>query len=343
MSIPGNARTSPDNTLTDLYPVPLTKETLRPGTVFADPYGHLLVIAKWVPQPKGGYGVLMAGDAQPDGTVGRRRFWKGSFLFIPETDDVGAGFKAFRPVMYDKTTKEYSFKENKRLKSKRNLYPWSRFQYKGSMDDFYDVMEGLINPRPLDPSALQRVLVDSFEESVARRLNSVNNGEEYMKKEEYAVVEMPERSGIFQTVGPWEDFSTPSRDMRLLISMDTVLQFPDKVARNPARFGAETPAETEALVTRLRTELDAELTRRTFEYIRSNGVAHTLSLKEVTSRATGFEMAYNPNDCVERRWAAPEDSEEYKSCERFAPEEQRGKMSEYRSWFQTRKRPPRGS
>ena len=51
-------------------------------------------------------------------------------------------------------------------------------------------MEGLINPRPLDPSALQRVLVDSFEESVARRLNSVNNGEEYMKKEEYAVVDI---------------------------------------------------------------------------------------------------------------------------------------------------------
>ena len=87
--------------------------------------------------------------------------------------------------------------------------------------------------------------------------------------------------------------------------MDTVVQFPDKVARNPARFGAETPAETEVLVKRLRAELDAELTRRTFEYIRSNGVAHTLSLKDVTSRATGFEMAYNPNDCVERRWAAP--------------------------------------
>ena len=48
----------------------------------------------------------------------------------------GAGFKAFRPVLYDKTTKEYSFKENDRLKSKRNLYPWSRVQYKGSMDDF---------------------------------------------------------------------------------------------------------------------------------------------------------------------------------------------------------------
>jgi len=339
----GNARTSPGDSLTDLYPVDLTKEVLRPGTVFADPYGHLLVIAKWVPQPKGGYGVLMAGDAQPDGTVGRRRFWKGSFLFIPETADVGSGFKAFRPVTYDKSTKEYAFKDNDGLKSKRNVYPWSGTQYKGSMDDFYDAMEGLINPRPLDPSALQRVLVDSFEESVARRLNSVNNGEAYMKEEAYAVVEMPERSGIFQTIGPWEDFSTPSRDMRLLISMDTVVQFPDKVARNPERYGAQTSEETDALVGRLRAELNEELSRRTFEYVRSNGQSQTLSLKDVTSRAQGFEMGYNPNDCVERRWAAPEGSDEYKSCQRFAPEDQRGKMTEYRSWFETRMRPPRGS
>jgi hypothetical protein len=61
----GNARTAPTDSLTDLYPVDLTHDALRPGTVFADPYGHLLVLSKWVGQPKGSYGILMAGDAQP--------------------------------------------------------------------------------------------------------------------------------------------------------------------------------------------------------------------------------------------------------------------------------------
>ena len=38
----GRTRASDDNT--DYYPVPLTQETLRPGTVYADPYGHILML-----------------------------------------------------------------------------------------------------------------------------------------------------------------------------------------------------------------------------------------------------------------------------------------------------------
>ena len=51
------------------------------------------------------YEVIRVGaDAQPDGTIGRRRFWRGSFLFTPDTTDVGAGFKRFRPLVYDRQT-----------------------------------------------------------------------------------------------------------------------------------------------------------------------------------------------------------------------------------------------
>src|SRR5215471_20988352 len=37
----GSARTALSDNNTDYYPVPLRQETLRPGTVFADPYGHI--------------------------------------------------------------------------------------------------------------------------------------------------------------------------------------------------------------------------------------------------------------------------------------------------------------
>ena len=43
------ARTVPGDERTDVYPVALTRDSLKPGTVFADPYGHLLVIAEWIP------------------------------------------------------------------------------------------------------------------------------------------------------------------------------------------------------------------------------------------------------------------------------------------------------
>ncbi|MFP6686664.1 MAG: NlpC/P60 family protein, partial [Polyangiaceae bacterium] len=96
----GSGRTGPDDSHTDYYPIALDRRALRPGAVFADPYGHILIIADWVPQGVGSYGVLVGADAQPDGTVGRRRFWRGSFLFKPDTTEAGAGFKAFRPIRY---------------------------------------------------------------------------------------------------------------------------------------------------------------------------------------------------------------------------------------------------
>jgi hypothetical protein len=48
-------------------------------------------------------------------------------------------------------------------------------------------------------------------------------------------------------------------------------------------------------------------------------------------------MAYNPNDCAELRWAAPEGSQEAATCKRRAPQVQRAKMSsDYRNWFRER-------
>ena len=95
----GSARTALADEETDLYPVPLTREALRPGTVYADPYGHVLVLVKWVPQSAASGGLLLAVDGQPDGSVGRKRFWEGTFLFAAGEKSAGPGWKAFRPLV----------------------------------------------------------------------------------------------------------------------------------------------------------------------------------------------------------------------------------------------------
>lgn len=335
-----SGRTHPDDNETDWYPVPLDRASLTPGTMYADPYGHLLVLSRWVPQGATDYGVLMASDAQPDGTVGRRRFWRGSFLFTPETTDVGAGFKAFRPLVLDAETGELRSMTNDELADDPRYVRHSYDQYEVTQDGFYDAVEALINPRPLDAWAMQIALVDAFEESVARRLNSVNNGEEFMAGRGWSPIDMPTGAAIFQTSGPWEDFSTPSRDMRLLISLDTVVGFPEVVRRAPERFGVragEADAAADDIATRLRAELEA----REFTYTRSDGTPWTLSLADLTDRAVAMEMAYNPNDCVEHRWGAPEGSEERGPCDRYAPTAQVNRMREYRPWFENRRRPSR--
>src|SRR5262249_37279105 len=77
----GSGRTALSDDNTDYYPVPLNEATLRPGTVYVDPYGHVLVLARRVAQSEDAAGLFLAVDAQPDGTVARKRFWRGNFLF----------------------------------------------------------------------------------------------------------------------------------------------------------------------------------------------------------------------------------------------------------------------
>ncbi len=335
-----SARTAPDDDGTDVYPVPMTREAITPGTVFADPYGHLLVVAGWIPQGATSYGILVGADAQPDGTIGRRRFWRGSFLFTPETDQVGAGFKAWRPLVYDAEAGTITALTNDELRRTDEHVRWSADQYEGTADDFYDRMEALINPRPLDPQAMQRVLVDALEEAVARRIVSVDNGVEFMEGRRWAPIEMPSGYDVFETTGAWEDYSTPARDMRLLISIDAVRGFADAVERNPERFGlaASEAAET---VRALRAALEEDLRGRTFTYRRSDGGDRRLTLLDLVERAERFEVAYHPNDCVEIRWGAAPDSDEMSTCDHRAPPDHRARMLRYRQWFQSRRRPPR--
>lgn len=331
-------RTRPDEEQTDFYPLRLSRAALRPGTVFADPYGHVLVVARWKPQGVNDYGVLIGADAQPDGTVGRRRFWRGSFLFTPDTDLVGAGFKGWRPVVYEPDLQALQIATNAELREAGRIKAWSDTQYQGTADDFYAAIEGLINPRALDPVRMQASLVDALEESVQRRLSSVQNGEDFMKSKGYATIDMPSGSALFLTSGPWEDYSTPSRDMRLLISIDAVTSFADTVARHPERFGIR-DADREVMVTEVKRTLADELTKRTFEYVRSDGTRWRLTLADLIERSPAMEVAYNPNDCAEIRWGAPDGTDEHSTCERRAPADQRERMSKYREWFATRERP----
>jgi hypothetical protein len=152
---------------------------------------------------------------------------------------------------------------------------------------------------------------------------------------------MPDGPAIFETTGAWEDFSTPSRDLRLLIAIDVVRGFPDRVARRPERYAMPQGKSVADVKAELQNVLTSELMSRKFSYPRSDGSQWTLTIKDVIDRVTALEMAYNPNDCVELRWGAPDNSAEAATCKRAAPRAQRAKMTEYRPWFNERRRPPR--
>ena len=335
----GSGRTLASDNNTDYYPVPLKQETLRPGTVYADPYGHVLMIVRRVPQSDDAAGVILAVDGQPDGTVARKRFWRGNFLFAQDPALGSPGFKRFRPIVRDKNGVLRRL-TNDEIAKNPQYGDYSLDQSRLGIEDFYDRMDDVMSPAPLDPLRAMKEAITSLEEQVKARVTSVENGRKFQNSGRGEAT-MPDGAAIFETTGAWEDFSTPSRDLRLLIAIDVVRGFPDRVARRPERYAMPKEKSIADVKAELESVLASELAARKFSYPRSDGSAWTLALKDVADRAADLEMAYNPNDCVELRWGAPDKSEEASTCKRHAPSAQRAKMTKYRTWFHERRRPPR--
>jgi hypothetical protein len=333
----GNGRTAANDDNTDFYPVALKQETLRPGTIYADPYGHVLMLVRRVPQAGGSAGVFLASDAEPDGTVTRKRFWRGTFLFTHNPAIGGPGFKRFRPIVRDESG-NFRRLSNAEIARNSNYGDFSLDQAKLSTDGFYDRMDDVMSPAPLDPVRAMKEAITSLEEQVRTRVTAVELGRKYQNSGK-GDASMPDGAAIFATTGAWEDFSTPARDFRLLIAIDVVRNFPDRVARRPERYAMPQGKSVADVKAELQDVLASELAARKFTYTRSDGSSWTLSLKDVIDRAGNFEMAYNPNDCVELRWGAAENSEEAGTCKRHAAQEQRAKMIKYRTWFRDRQWP----
>jgi hypothetical protein len=331
----GAGRTRVEDEESDYYPVALSRDSIRPGAIFADPYGHVLVVGSRVDQTPSGAGALLAVDAQPDGTVSRKRFWRGNFLFAIDPVLGSPGFKRFRPIVRDRASGHL-----RRARSAELADYSGTDQYGGGVEGFYDKVEDLLSPEPLDPEQALLSTLQALDEQVRARVISVENGRKFLAGSP-AVADMPEGEKIFETMGAWEDFATPSRDLRLLIAIDVVLALPDSVVRRHDRFKMPSSRSVAQVGADLQQLLAGQLADRSFTYIRSDGSPWALKLKDVVDRRTALEMAYNPNDCVEARWGAAAGTDEASTCVAHAPAGQVARMVEYRAWFHERRRPPR--
>ena len=334
----GNGRAPATSDRGDLYPTRLAPDSLRPGTVYADPYGHTLILVHRVPQTPAAAGVLLAVDAQPDGTVARKRYWRGNFLFALDAELGSPGFKHFRPIVREHGTLRPLI--NRDIATSADYGDYGLEQYEAGVEGFYDRVDAALSPDPLDPEHAFQATIDAFEEQVRARLRSVANGEEYAATQ-HGIIPMPEGVAIFETTGAWEDYATPSRDLRLLIALDVVREFPAKVEAHPERFAMPVGRSADEVRADLEAMLRTESAARRVVYARSDGSPWTLTLADVLARAEALEVAYDPNDCVEVRWGAPPGSAESSTCHRRAPAEQAARLARYRPWFHERRRPPR--
>jgi hypothetical protein len=332
----GTVRTVPGDPQSDLYPIALSVKALRPGSVFVDPNGHVLVTTRWITGTEERMGMLLAIDAHPDLTVSHKRFSTANFYFAAELPT--GGFKTFRPPVFERG--KVRFMTDAELDASPDYGDRSADQYAFTESaQFYKAVEKLLNPIPLEPVAAYKSRMEALIELLEERVSAVQVGVEYQSANAWREIEMPEGGAIFETTGPWEDYSTPARDLRLLLAFDELLAFPRYVQDNLDLF--RVPAGKTAATVRAELEQtwQTERERLTITYVRSDRSPWTLTLGQIIDRLPLFEQSYNPNDCPELRWGANLANPEGSTCSRKAPFEQRKRMEAYRVWHQERRRP----
>ena len=237
----------------------------------------------------------------------RKRFWRGNFLFAQDPALGGPGFKRFRPIVRRQEPYVAAARPMPRSRRIRNTAIFSLDPSQLEVEDFYDRMDDVMSPAPLDPLRAMTEAITSLEEQV----NARDVGRERARKYQSSGkgdASMPDGPAIFETTGAWEDFATPSRDLRLLIAMDVVRHFPDRVARRPGALCDADRQESVGRQGRAGTGLASELASRKFSYPAQRRLALDAGAQgRVGPRDGPGDGATNVNDCVELRWGAPEE------------------------------------
>ena len=310
--------------LPDHYPVKISRDSIKPGTIIYDPHGHLAVVYKVTPE-----GRIHFIDAHPDNSLTRGVYGKAYKRDVPA---VGAGFKRWRPqTLVGATQRADGSYQGGRfvLAADKDLSDWSdeqffgteanrpktwnlgRFVHQGESLEYYEyVRKRLANANfRYDPVEETRSMVRVLCEDLKYRVDAVNAA----IKARIHLRSQPERlpDNIYGTSGDWEVYSTPSRDARLRTAFkelrDEVARFLDLAAAGSKRLaytGKDIRLDLREVYTR-------EANACTFSYTRSNGTQKQLSFADIATRLP--LLSFDPHHCVERRWGA-HDAEELSTC-----------------------------
>ncbi len=237
-------RYPPDYTgklLPDHYPVRITRESIKPGTIIYDANGHVAVVYKVTPE-----GRIHYIDTHPDNSLTRGIYGK---AFARATPAMGAGFKRWRPqplvgatqradgslagghvvLSPDKDIPDWS--DEQFFGTERNrtrTWTTGKFVLEGETLDYYDyVRRRLANAGfKYDPVEETRSMVRALCEDLKYRVDAVDVAVKAGIDKRPQPDKLP--SNIYGTDGDWETYSTPSRDARLKTSFK---ELRDEVAR----------------------------------------------------------------------------------------------------------------
>lgn len=307
----------------DFYPVAINRDTVRPGVLAYDIYGHVGIVYDVTED-----GRILVIASHPDKSVTRTVYGAN---FLRSKPDLGAGLKGWRPIRLvgatprpdgslaggriagakNKDIPGYSLEQFFGNKPNPNG-DWrsSDFEHEGRQVGYFDyIRRRLAAPGfAYDPVGELRNGMQTICGAVRDRKVAVERAVSagYPKKEHPP--KLP--PNIFGTYGDWENYSTPSRDARLKVSfIDLRRTIEDYVGK--VRAGDPSVAYAGAdLGKDLWDAYVAEKDACTFTYWRSDDTRVRLNLGHVQERL--WALSFDHYHCPERRWGA--DGRELETC-----------------------------
>jgi hypothetical protein len=274
----GFFRMGPEVETNDTYPIDVRAGTVKPGTSFYDPNGHVMMVYK-----VDANGTVHFMDGHPDNSF--------SVKVLTSTNAVvggksqGGGFRNWRPVNSD-----FSYLPN------ASLADYGLNQYGHGADYATWVRSQLSGGMALPPEEEFGQLVGQLCNDIQGRVAAVSAGAPVAAK---PLGEVP--PNIYGAEGDWEAFSSPGRDQRLRSSFRGLRQF------------AAQKATSSAIAKKLLAVWNQSQASCKVSYPNSAGAQVRITMNDVQARL--FDLSFDPYHCPEMRWGAyPSAAAEFATC-----------------------------
>lgn len=312
------------NLFSDFYPVKLSREAIRPGTVIYDPNGHVAIIYKVTDD-----GRIFYIDSHPDNTLTSGMYTP---KFTRSYPYQGAGFKNFRPLMLQGASRNGNgeYIGGRIVGAKNTALPYfsteqfygnrpdpsgdwrkGQFVFRGASFEYYEYLRLVLAKGDLkiDPLKDMRQNVADICTSLKDRVVAVDVGIKAGIDRKDHPLRLPQN--IYGTDGEWEAYASPARDARLKVSfMDLLAQSKQLIKR----YRAHDPGivyNGGNLAADLLSVYESASKACQFAYTSSGGQKINLNVEDARHRL--FDLSFDPYHCVELRWGA-KSPQELASC-----------------------------